>query len=55
MIEENNNDIICPKCGNNDNFHYNYDYTKVDLPIIDILCNECGNFFEIKNINNVEK
>ena len=45
MGEEN---IICPKCGNNDNFHYNYDYSKADRPLIDILCNECGEFFNKK-------
>lgn len=41
--------IICPKCGNDENFHFNYDYSKRDLPVIDILCNECGEFFEIKD------
>jgi uncharacterized Zn finger protein len=41
-------EIICPNCGNEDNFHFNYDYTKKELPIINILCNECGNFFELK-------
>lgn len=35
----------CPKCGETKNFHYNYDYTKQHRPVIDILCNECGNFF----------
>jgi hypothetical protein len=35
----------CPKCGNIENFHYNYDYTKQHLPVIDVLCNECGTFF----------
>lgn len=49
------NNIICSDCGNKNNFHYNYDYSKKDLPIINILCNECGNVFEIKNINNDEK
>ena len=39
--------IICPKCGNKDNFHFNYDYNKKDLPVIDVLCNECGEFFEL--------
>ena len=40
--------IVCPKCGNEENFHFNYDYSKKDLPIEDVLCNECGEFFEIK-------
>lgn len=42
-------EVICPKCGNDENFHFNYDYGKKELPIINILCNECGEFFEIKN------
>lgn len=45
---ENKEKIVCPKCGNKDNFHFNYDYSKKDLPIEDILCNECGKIFEIK-------
>jgi len=40
--------IKCPKCGNEENLHSNYDYSKKELPIIDILCNECGNCFEFK-------
>lgn len=36
----------CPKCGNFENFHYNYDFMKKEAPIIDILCNECGEFFK---------
>jgi len=41
--------IICPKCGNNENFHFNYDYSERDLAITELLCNECGEFFKIKN------
>jgi uncharacterized Zn finger protein len=41
--------VICPKCGNEENFHFNYDYSKKELPIIDVLCNECGEFFELEN------
>ena len=44
--------VICPKCGNTENFHYNYDYSKKERPIIDILCNECGEFFEKNKIIN---
>jgi hypothetical protein len=40
--------IICPNCGEEKNFHFNYDYTKRDRPIQDVLCNECGDFFEIE-------
>lgn len=36
---------ICPNCNNNENFHYNYDYSSKDLRIEDVLCNECGTFF----------
>jgi hypothetical protein len=40
--------IICPNCGEEKNLHFNYDYTKRDRPIQDVLCNECGDFFEIE-------
>jgi phage terminase large subunit GpA-like protein len=36
---------ICPHCGEKENFHFNYDYTQKDMPVINILCNECGEFF----------
>jgi len=39
---------ICPHCGEKENFHFNYDYTQKDVPIIDVLCNECGEFFNSK-------
>jgi uncharacterized Zn finger protein len=39
--------VICPKCGNEENFHFNYDYSKKELPIIDVLCNECGEFIDL--------
>ena len=51
------NEIICTYCGNNDNFHHNYDYSKKDLPVEEILCNECGKFFDnltIEKIASVE-
>jgi transcription elongation factor Elf1 len=38
----------CPKCKEEENLHYNLDYSKKELPIIDILCNECGELFECK-------
>jgi hypothetical protein len=38
--------MVCPNCNNTENFHINYDYTDVNLPIEDILCNECGTFFK---------
>jgi len=49
--------IVCPKCGNKENFHFNYDYSAsneygIKRKIIDILCNECGEFFNIENLNN---
>lgn len=40
---------VCQKCGNEENFQFNYDYSKKELPIIDVLCNECGEFFELEN------
>ena len=40
--------VVCPKCGEEENFHFNYDYGKPNLPIEDVLCNVCGEFFEFK-------
>jgi uncharacterized Zn finger protein len=40
--------VVCPNCGEEENFHFNYDYAKSDLPVIDVLCNECGTFFDIE-------
>ena len=40
--------IVCPNCGNEENFHFNYDYSQSELPIEDVLCNECGTFFKIE-------
>lgn len=37
---------VCPHCGETENFHYNYDYHQASMPVIDILCNECGGFFK---------
>ena len=35
-------EIICPNCGERKNFHFNYDYTKQETPVQDVLCNECA-------------
>jgi hypothetical protein len=35
----------CPKCGETQNFHYNYDYSKAHRPVVDILCKNCGELF----------
>lgn len=36
---------VCPKCGEMENFHFNYDYSM--FPHIEsVLCNECGEIFE---------
>lgn len=40
--------ITCPECGNEENFHFNYDRSKPDHPIEEILCNECGTYFNEK-------
>ena len=50
-------EYVCPKCGNKDNLHYNYDWSKQHRPIIDVLCNECGEFFgePIDNSTKVER
>lgn len=49
MITDSEKETICSFCGEKENFHYNYDYSKPDKPVIDILCNECGHFFTVKN------
>jgi hypothetical protein len=36
----------CPKCGENENLHFNYDYTMQHRPIKDVLCNKCGEVFD---------
>jgi transcription elongation factor Elf1 len=41
-------EIVCPHCGEKENFHFNYDYVQKQMPIINVMCNECGEFFEIK-------
>ena len=41
-------DTECPNCISRENFHYNHDYSKKDMPIIDITCNECGTTFKQK-------
>jgi hypothetical protein len=48
-IQSKQSDINCTKCSEKENIHINYDYNKKELPILNILCNECGNFFEENN------
>jgi uncharacterized Zn finger protein len=47
---------VCPQCGERENLHYNYDWTKQNRPVINVLCNECGEFFgednQYKQIEN---
>ena len=40
-------DIICPNCDEKENIHFNYDYTQKDMPVEDVICNECGCTFKI--------
>lgn len=42
----------CPKCGENENLHFNLDYTKQNRPVLNVLCNECGEFFGEKPKSN---
>jgi protein-arginine kinase activator protein McsA len=44
----------CPKCGETKNLHFNYDYAVKNLPIINVLCNECGEFFGEKKQNDMD-
>ena len=34
----------CPKCGEEENFHFNLDWSKNPPVVESILCNECGEF-----------
>lgn len=43
---QNKKELICPKCKEKENLHINYNYNKKELPIMNVLCNNCGNFFE---------
>lgn len=37
---------VCPKCGENENLHTNWDYTSKSIRTYDsIHCNECGTYF----------
>lgn len=38
-------DAPCPMCGEKENLHGNYDYAQKDRPLIETLCNECGNIY----------
>ena len=35
----------CPKCGETELFQFTYDYSKAHRPVINILCNNCGEQF----------
>ena len=48
-IEEETDDR-CPNCGEYENIHTNYDWTKKDRPVEEYLCNECGTYFKPKQI-----
>ncbi len=37
---------ICPHCGSKENFHFNYNYAQKNMPVINVLCNECGECFD---------
>lgn len=39
-------EYVCPKCRNKDNLHFNYDWSEQHRPIIDVMCNECGEYFK---------
>lgn len=46
-----NKKIVCPKCGECENLHINYNHSKSNYAIDDVLCNECGEFFDIDNFS----
>lgn len=39
----------CPKCGECENIHANYDWSKKERPVKEYLCNECGTYFPPKS------
>ena len=41
-------DECCPKCGECENIHTNYDWSKKERPVEEYLCNECGIYFKPK-------
>jgi hypothetical protein len=45
VVVEMDIDNPCPKCGEKDNVHGNYDYSNITRPLINTLCNECGTYF----------
>ena len=51
-MEKDNNK--CPTCGEEENLHFNYDYSKKELPVTNVLCNECGTYF-VKNEKDYTK
>ena len=42
-------DECCPNCGECENIHTNYDWSKPDRPVEQYLCNECGTYFPPKS------
>jgi|LakMenEpi03Aug12_release.lakeMendotaPanAssembly.Ray.scaffolds.fasta_scaffold3708842_1 hypothetical protein len=42
-------DECCPNCGECENIHVNYDWSKPHRPVEEFLCNECGNYFKPTN------
>lgn len=44
-------DAPCPKCGEEENLHGNYDYGQKGAPFIETLCNECGNIYATPLLN----
>ena len=38
----------CPNCGECENIHTNYDWSKKERPVEEYLCNECETYFPPK-------
>jgi hypothetical protein len=36
----------CHNCGESKNLHFNYDYSKQHRPILEVMCNFCGEYFD---------
>ncbi len=43
----------CPKCGEEENFHFNLDWSKNPPVLESMLCNECGEFIFFTTTSNI--
>ena len=46
LKSKNMEEECCPNCGECENIHTNYDWSKLERPVENYLCNECGMYFD---------